>query len=55
MKQDGIGGHALDTTAFPQPDGVDIVLSTAPNAVDILSFYAESPTVIYLVGVKNFS
>lgn len=55
VKQDAIGNRTLNLSAYKHPDGVDLVLSTAPNAVDILSFEIEDSSTIYCVGVKNLS
>lgn len=56
VKQDGVGSRTLAYNAvFKFPGGVAPVLSTAINAVDILSFVVEDASNIHGVITKNFS
>jgi len=54
IKQDATGGHTLDVTAFKTIGGVDPVLSTAANAIDIYTFLSDG-TDIFLIETQDFS
>lgn len=57
ITQDGTGSRVLSLgTNFKNPGGVVPVLSTAANAVDLITGYSPDGTLVYLVGVlKGFA
>lgn len=53
VKQDATGSATLDTTAYHQPDGIALTLTTTASAVDLLSIFVESATVMHLSILHN--
>lgn len=54
VKQDATGGRTLALgTSYKTPNQVPLVLSTAANAVDLLTFVSDGTT-LYLAMVKNY-
>jgi hypothetical protein len=55
VKQDATGGRTLSYgTAYKWPGGTAFVLSTAANAIDVLTFIYDG-TNLYAVGQKAFA
>ena len=51
ISQDATGGRSVAWgTYFKAAGGVKPTLSTAPNAVDLISYYVVSPTMIFISG-----
>ena len=56
LVQDGSGGHTLSLgTYWKFPDGASKTLSTGTNAVDALTYYVVSSTVILCQLLLKFA
>ncbi len=54
--QDGVtGGATLDATAYYQPGGTDLTLSSAAGSIDVISIYVETASIMIATILKNVS